>query len=183
MTRWKYNFERWITQLVCRWRVQPTVWINANCRTLWASTSWTHIAVIGNPVTTSVWVSAFHLSSHLLVMGFVGRLEHCIYSSEEGTIVKWYFIRLNVSWQMLRQAQSDEPCGHLWCGYFKRFGQVRHKMWVMVMIAFGLHYNWAPSLGHGSVFATLRALKCAKKERDLGAVLKERMTVIPASLT
>lgn len=59
-----YNFERWITQLVCRWRVQPTVWINANCRTLWASTSWTHIAVIGNPVTTSVWVSAFHLSSH-----------------------------------------------------------------------------------------------------------------------
>ena len=63
------NFERWITRLVCRWRVQPIVWINANCRTLWASTSWTHIAIIGKPVATPVWVSAYHLSPLFLSGG------------------------------------------------------------------------------------------------------------------
>ena len=56
--------ERWITRLVCRWRAQLTAWINVNCRTHWTSTSWTHIAVIGLPVTMFVWGSAVYLSSH-----------------------------------------------------------------------------------------------------------------------
>jgi len=62
----KYNSGRWITRLVCRWRAQPTVWTNVNCRTPWTSTSWTHIAALGLPLATSVRVSADYLSSHIL---------------------------------------------------------------------------------------------------------------------
>ena len=33
---------------------QPAAWINVNCRTHWASISWTHIAASGNPEATPV---------------------------------------------------------------------------------------------------------------------------------
>lgn len=68
MTRDK-NSERWITRLVCRWRAQPAVWINVNCRTLWTSTSWTHIAATISVVATPVRGSASYLSSHPLSDG------------------------------------------------------------------------------------------------------------------
>lgn len=63
------NSERWITRLVCRWRAQPAVWINVNCRTLWTSTSWTHIAATISVVATPVRGSASYLSSHPLSDG------------------------------------------------------------------------------------------------------------------
>jgi len=43
---WKH-FKRWITRLVWRGRAKPTLCCNVNCRTLWSSTSRTHIAVSG----------------------------------------------------------------------------------------------------------------------------------------
>lgn len=69
-TVYKYNCMRWITRLVCRWRVQPTVWINVNRRLLWTSTSWTHIAAIGLPVATSVRASAYKLSLCVISSGW-----------------------------------------------------------------------------------------------------------------
>lgn len=56
-----YNFERWVTQLVCRWRIPPTMWINVNCILPWTSTSWTRIAVTGYTVTTPDRTLAFRL--------------------------------------------------------------------------------------------------------------------------
>lgn len=51
------NFEWWITRLVYRGRAKQTLWFIVNCRTLWSSTSWTHIAAIGYTVAPFVWGS------------------------------------------------------------------------------------------------------------------------------
>lgn len=70
------NCMRWITRLVDRWRVQPTVWINVNRRLLWTSIPWTHIAAIGLPMATSVWASAYKLSLRVISSG-LGECRDC----------------------------------------------------------------------------------------------------------
>lgn len=76
MSMYKKNCMRWITRLVDRWRVQPTVWINVNRRLLWTSIPWTHIAAIGLPVATSVWASAYKLSLRVISSG-LGECRNC----------------------------------------------------------------------------------------------------------
>jgi len=56
---------------VCRWRAQLIAWFNVNCRTLWTSTTWTHIAAIGLPMAMFVWGSALYLSSHLMSLRWI----------------------------------------------------------------------------------------------------------------
>jgi len=66
---------------VCRWRAQLIAWFNVNCISLWTSTTWTHIAVIGSLMTMFVWGSTNYLSSHLMSWRWIVALSRAICSA------------------------------------------------------------------------------------------------------
>ena len=47
-----------MSRLPHRWRTQQNAIRNANCRTRESSNLWTQVALVGNPASMSVWVSA-----------------------------------------------------------------------------------------------------------------------------
>lgn len=99
-----YNSWRWITRLPHRWRTQLKAIRYANCRACEKSNFWTQVALAGNPVSMSVWVSAKNISQLFCFIFFNG--------SKWWWLLGCYSIYCCIAWN------SDLYCLHVSCDFF-----------------------------------------------------------------